>query len=65
MLNVVNSNDIEILDTLTVAKLLGEDVRTIQNKAKKGFYPKYVCNKHGRCYIFNKQELLKFLFPKA
>ena len=54
---------VEILTTQEVADLVKEDKRTIERKAQNGFYPSYVCNKHGRCYKFHKQNLLNFLFP--
>lgn len=52
----------EILTTKEVAKLVHSDVRTIQKKAESGYYPKNVCGRHGRYWLFNKENLLKFVF---
>ncbi len=55
----------EILNTIEVAKLLKSDKRTIERKAKSGYYPSDVCGKHGRYWLFNKQKLLSFIFPNS
>ena len=55
----------EILTTGEVAKLLHSDVRVIQKNAKRGYYPKGVCGQHGKYWLFNKEELLKFIFQTA
>ena len=52
----------EILNVNEVAKLLKADKRTVERNAKKGFYPKGICGKHGRYWLFNKQKLLQFIF---
>lgn len=52
----------KILTTSEVAKLLRSDKRTIQIKAKSGYYPKNVCTQHGRHYLFNEEALWNFLF---
>lgn len=52
----------EIITAPEVAKLLHSDIRTIQRKAKNGDYPKEVCGRHGRYWLFNKAKLLKFIF---
>lgn len=62
--DIKRTEDIEILTTVEVAKLIRENKRTIEIKAKNGFYPSSVCNKQGRLYKFHKQNLLNFLFPK-
>ena len=54
-MNILNSNE--------VAKLLHSDVRTIQRNTKAGLYPTNVCGRHGRIYLFNEEELIKFVFP--
>jgi hypothetical protein len=61
--DIKNNVEVEILTTIEVAKLIREDKRTIEIKAKNGFYPPSVCNRQGRLYKFHKQNLLKFLFP--
>lgn len=55
----------EILNTKEVAKLLKSDVRTIQRKAEAGQYPKGVCGKHGRYWLFNKTKLLEYVFNEC
>ena len=55
----------EILNTKEVAQLLKTDIRTIQRKAENGDYPPQVCGKHGRYWLFNKEELLKHIFKTA
>lgn len=52
----------EILNTAEVAKLLKSDIRTIQRKAEKGDYPKGICGKHGRYWLFDKEKLLEYIF---
>ena len=52
----------EILNVNEVAKLLKSDKRTVERNAKNGKYPKGVCGKHGRFWLFNKQKLLQFIF---
>jgi len=54
--------EIEILNAREVAELLKSDKRTVERKAKSGFYPSDVCGKHGRYYLFNKAKLLEFIF---
>lgn len=51
----------EILTTKEVAKLVHSDVRTIQKKAESGYYPKNVCGRHGRYWLFNKENSLLIL----
>lgn len=55
----------EILNTKEVAELLKSDKRTIQKKAERGEYPKGVCGKHGRYWLFNKEKLLNYIFSEA
>lgn len=55
----------DILNTKEVAKLLKSDVRTIQRKAEAGQYPKGVCGKHGRYWLFNKTKLLEYVFNEC
>lgn len=55
----------EILTSNQVAELLHSDVRTVQKNAKSGKYPKGVCGQHGKYWLFNKEELLKFIFQTA
>ena len=52
----------EILNVNEVAKLLKADKRTIERNAKQGKYPKGVCGKHGRYWLFNKRLLLESIF---
>ena len=52
----------EILTTKEVSKLLKSDIRTIQRKAEAGKYPKGVCGKHGRHWLFNKAKLMEYVF---
>lgn len=52
----------EILNTREVAKLLKADIRTIQRRAEFGKYPKGVCGKHGRLWLFSKKKLLEYIF---
>ena len=55
----------DILNTKEVAKLLKSDIRTIQRKAEAGQYPKGVCGKHGRYWLFNKTKLLEYVFNEC
>ena len=55
----------DILNTKEVAQLLKSDVRTIQRKAEAGQYPKGVCGKHGRYWLFNKTKLLEYVFNEC
>jgi len=55
----------EILTAGEVAKLLHSDIRIVQKNAKDGKYPKGVCGRHGKYWLFNKEELLKFIFQTA
>ena len=57
--------NLDILNTKEVAKLLKSDVRTIQRKAEAGQYPKGVCGKHGRYWLFNKTKLLEYVFNEC
>ncbi len=52
----------KILNTKEVARLLRTDKRSIQQKAKNGYYPSNVCAQHGRFYLFNEEALMRFLF---
>ena len=54
-----------ILNAREAAKLLHSDIRTVERRAKDGAYPKGVCGKHGRFWLFNKQKLLEFIFNLA
>lgn len=54
--------DAEILNSKEVAKLVKSDIRTIQRRAEAGEYPKGVCGKHGRYWLFNKTKLLEYIF---
>ncbi len=54
--------EIEILNTKEVATLLKTTVRSVQRKAESGDYPPEVCGKHGRYWLFNKGELMKYIF---
>jgi len=54
--------EIKILNTREVAKLLKSDIRTIQRNAESGKYPKGVCGKHGRHWLFNREKLMEFIF---
>lgn len=58
-------NEFEILNVKEAAELLRADKRTVERKAKAGYYPPNVCGKHGRYWLFNKQELLKFVFQSV
>ena len=53
-----------ILTTIEVSKLLKIDIRTLQRQAQTGFYPANVCGRVGRKYLFNDEELLKFVFSE-
>lgn len=55
----------EILNVNEVAKLLKADKRTIERNAKKGVYPKGICGKHGRFWLFDKDKLLQYIFNNA
>ena len=52
----------EILNTKDVAELLQKDIRTIQRKAENNEFPKGVCSKFGRSWIFHKENLMQYLF---
>lgn len=54
----------QILTTVEVSKLLKIDIRTLQRQAQTGFYPANVCGRVGRKYLFNEEELLKFVFSE-
>lgn len=51
----------EILNVKEVAALLKSTKRTIERQCKAGYYPKTVCFKHGRFWLFHKENLLNFL----
>ena len=53
---------IKIISAPEAAKLLKSDVRTVERKAKSGYYPKDVCGRHGRYWLFNEEKLIKFIF---
>jgi len=53
---------LELITTKEVAKLVHSGRRTIQKKAEAGYYPKSVCGRHGRYWLFNKENLMKFIF---
>ncbi len=50
------------ITTKDVAKLVHSDIRTIQKKAEAGYYPKCVCGRHGRYWLFHEENLIKFIF---
>ncbi len=52
----------KILNSKQVAELLHTDVRTIQRNAENNKYPKGVCGKHGRFWLFNEEKLLQYIF---
>ena len=52
----------QILTTEEASKLLKTDVRTLQKRAQKGYYPARVCGRDGRKYLFNEDALLEFVF---
>lgn len=52
----------EILNVKEAALLLKSDKRTLERRAQKGLYPKGVCGKHGRYWLFNKEKLLQYIF---
>lgn len=52
----------KILTVKEVAELLHSDKRTIERNAKEGKYPKGVCGKHGRYWLFNEEKLMEFIF---
>ena len=54
----------KIITTEEAAKLLRTDIRTLQRQAQIGFYPASVCGRVGRKYLFNEEELLKFVFSE-
>ena len=54
--------EVVLLTVNEVADLLHSHKRTIERKASNGEYPSNVCGKHGRVWLFNKEELLKFIF---
>lgn len=51
----------EFLTVKEVAEMLHSTKRTIERLCKSGYYPKTVCFKHGRYWLFNKQNLFDFL----
>lgn len=52
----------KILNVKEVAEMLKSDKRTIERRAKAGFYPKDVCGRHGRYWLFNEEKLIEFIF---
>ena len=55
----------EVLNTKEVAELLHSDIRTIQRRAEGDKYPKGICGKHGRYWLFDKEKLLQHIFKTA
>lgn len=55
----------KILNVKEVAELLKADKRTIERRAKAGYYPQGVCGKHGRYWLFNEEKLLEFVFASC
>jgi len=51
-----------ILNVKEVAELLKSDKRTIERRAKAGYYPQNVCGRHGRYWLFNEEKLIEFIF---
>jgi len=51
-----------ILNVKEVVELLHSDKRTVQRLANKGYFPKGVCGKFGRFWLFNKEKLEEFIF---
>lgn len=54
----------KIITTEEAAKLLKTDIRTLQKQAQKGYFPKHVCGRVGRKYLFDENALLEFIFDK-
>lgn len=52
----------KIINTKEVAAIVGQDKRTVERKAKRGDYPKGVCGKHGKFWLFNEEKLLEYIF---
>ena len=52
----------EIINVREVAAMLRSDKRTVERRAKAGYYPAGVCGKHGRYWLFNKEKLLQHVF---
>ena len=57
--------EIKSISAPEAAKLLKSDVRTIERKAKAGYYPKDVCGRHGRVWLFNEEKLIEFIFSSC
>lgn len=55
-------NNENILNAREAAKLVRADMRTLERRAKEGRYPKGVCGKHGRYWLFNREKLLQYIF---
>lgn len=53
------------LNSKEVAELLRCKMITIERKAKNGDFPKGVCMFFNRKWLFNEEELLKFLFQSS
>lgn len=54
----------KILITEEASKLLRMDKRTLQKLAQKGYFPKHVCGRVGRKYLFKEEALIEFIFSK-
>ena len=54
----------EILNCMEAAALLHSTKKTLEKNARNGVYPKGVCGKHGKYWIFNKEKLLAFVFQQ-
>lgn len=52
----------DIINTKEVANIVKSDKRTIERRARAGYYPQGVCGRHGRYWLFNKEKLLEFIF---
>ncbi len=50
------------ISTKEAATILGIDPRTVQRHARIGYFPSDVCGRTGRKYLFNKDNLIKFIF---
>ena len=53
-----------IFTTEEASKLLRIDKRTLQKLAQKGYFPKHVCGRVGRKYLFKEEALIEFIFFK-
>ena len=51
-----------IINVNEAAKLLNCKPLTIRRNIAKGYYPKGVIGRHNRIWLFDSEELLKFVF---